>query len=168
MMAGVELRRATEHDATAIALAHLDSIRAIGPSYYSQELVDAWAEGLTADLYTRAMRGGEVFFIATGDLDGQEVVLGFASHRPDDDEDGVSVYVRGRASRHGLGTALLRLAEEHARSTGATNLCIQATFAGVEFWKANGFEEIERIDAPLRSGGSIPCVSMRKVFADRL
>jgi len=164
MMAAVELRRATEQDAAAMALAHLDSIRAIGPSYYSHELVEAWAEGLTVDVYTRAMGRGEVFFVATGNLDGENVVLGFASHRPDDEEDGVSVYVRGRASRHGLGTALLRLAEHHARSTGATSLCIQATFAGVEFWRANGFEEIERVDAPLRSGGTIPCVSMRKLL----
>jgi putative acetyltransferase len=164
MKASIQIRRATEEDTPAIALAHADSIHTLGPSYYPPELVDAWAEGLTADVYTRAMERGEVFFIATGDLDGESLVLGFASHRPDDEHDGVSVYVRGRASRRGLGTALLRLAEEHARSTGTTSLCIQATFAGVEFWRANGFEEIERVDAPLRSGGSIPCVSMRKVL----
>ena len=70
-MAGVQIRRATEEDAAAIALAHVDSIRAIGPSYYRLELVEAWVEGLTADVYTRAMQGGEAFFIATGDLDGQ-------------------------------------------------------------------------------------------------
>ena len=162
MMAGVELRRATERDAAAVALAHLDSIHAIGPSYYPHELVEAWAEGLTADVYTSAMRRGEVFFIATGDLDGHNIVLGFASHRIDDEEDGVSVYVRGCAARQGIGTALLRLAEEHARSKGVTSLCIQATLAGVEFWRANGFEDVGPVEAPLRSGRTIPCVSMRK------
>jgi GNAT superfamily N-acetyltransferase len=128
MMAGVQIRRATEEDAVAIALAHVDSIRTLGPLYYPPELVQTWAEGLTADVYSRAMQGGEAFF---GDLDGEKVVLGFASHRIDDAEDDVAVYVRGRAARQGLGTAPLRLAEEHARSTGVTSLCIQATFAGV-------------------------------------
>jgi GNAT superfamily N-acetyltransferase len=165
MKVSVQIRRAIEEDAPAIAVAHLDSIRAIGPSYYSQELVAAWAEGLTADVYTRAMQGGEAFFIATGELDGEQVVLGFSTHRVDDDQDGVAVYVRGRAARRGIGTALLRLAEQDARSRGATTIQIQATLAGVEFWRANGFEELERVDAPLRSGGTIPCVSMRKRLA---
>ena len=165
MMAGVQIRRATEEDAAAIALAHVDSIRAIGPSYYRLELVEAWVEGLTADVYTRAMQGGEAFFIATGDLDGQNVVLGFATHRLDDEQDGLSVYVRGRAARQGIGTVLLRLAEEHAWSNGATSIHIQASLAGVEFYRANGFEEIGRGEAVLRSGRRMPCVSMRKRLA---
>ena len=93
----------------------------------------AWGSGLTPALYVKAMEGGEVFFIATGELDGQIVVLGFATHRIDDDQDGASVYVRGRAARHGIGTALLRLAEDHARSHEAKTIQIQASLAGVEF-----------------------------------
>ena len=165
MTAGVRIRRATEADAPAIALAHVDSIRTLGPSYYPPETVDAWAEGLTPSLYTRAMQQGEAFFVAIGEIDGEQVVLGFSTHRVDDRLDGLAVYVRGRASRQGIGTSLLREAEQHARSSGATTIHIQASLAGVEFWRANGFEEIERVDAPLRSGGSIPCVSMRKQLA---
>lgn len=161
----VQVRLAGAADAEAIALAHADSIRSIGPGFYSPEVVQAWGSGLTPDLYLRAMEGGEAFFIATGELDGQTVVLGFATHRVDDDQDGASVYVRGRAARRGIGTTLLRLAEDHARSTGARTLHIQASLAGVEFYKANGFEELGHGEARLTSGHSMPCVFMRKVLA---
>jgi GNAT superfamily N-acetyltransferase len=110
------------------------------------------------------MEGGEAFFVATGDLDGERVVLGFSTHRVDDDEDGASVYVRGDVARQGIGTALLRLAEDHARAHGAIQ--IQASLAGVEFYKTNGFKELGRGEAVLMSGYSMPCVFMRKTLAE--
>jgi GNAT superfamily N-acetyltransferase len=110
------------------------------------------------------MDGGEAFFIATGHIDGQPAVLGFATHRVDDAQDGTSVYVRGRVARRGIGTALLRLAEAHARAHGAASIHIQASLAGVEFYRANGFEELGRGEAVLISGKSMPCVFMRKLL----
>lgn len=160
----VETRRATSQDAEAIALAHLDSIRSIGPAFYPADVVKAWGSRLTPDNYIRAMEDGEAFFIATGDLDGGTTVLGFSTHRVDDDQDGVSVYVRGGAARRGIGTALLRLAEEHARTHGAKTIQIQASLAGVEFYTANGFQETGRGEARLTSGRSMPCVFMRKTL----
>jgi GNAT superfamily N-acetyltransferase len=159
---GAAIRRASEADAAAILLAHLDSIHSLGPLFYPPDIVEAWSEGLVAEVYVNAMRGGEAFFIATGLLDGQDVVLGFATHRVDDAEDGASVYVRGRAARMGVGTALLREAEQHARLSGARSIQIQASRAGVEFYKANGFEELGVSEAVLMSGKRMPCVLMRK------
>ena len=161
----VQMRRANPQDAEAIAHAHLDSIRSIGPAFYPEDVVKAWSEGLTPDIYLKAMEGGEAFFIATGSIEDEPVVLGFATHRVDDARDGVSVYVRGRAARQGIGTALLRLAEEQARADGATAIHIQASHAGVEFYKANGFEELGHGHAHLMSGRSMPCVFMRKRLA---
>ena len=160
----IQARRANPSDAEALALAHVDSIRSIGPAYYSPDVVEAWGSGLTPDIYVKAMEGGEVFFIATGDLDGRTVVLGFSTHRVDDDQDGASVYVRGAAARRGIGTALLRLAEDHARTNGAKTIQIQASLAGVAFYEANGFKELGRGEAVLMSGRSMPCVFMRKTL----
>jgi len=161
----VQTRRAHPGDAAAIALAHLDSIRSIGPTFYPPDVVEDWGSGLTPAIYVRAMEGGEAFFIATGNIDGEPVVLGFSTHRIDDAQDGMSVYVRSGAARRGIGTRLLRLAEAHALAHGATNIQIQASLAGVEFYKANGFEEIGRGEALLMSGRSMPCVFMRKLIA---
>jgi len=166
MTAGeIQTRRAQPRDAEAIALAHLDSIRSIGPAFYPPDVIEAWSAGLTPDIYVKAMKGGEAFFIATGHIAGEPAVLGFSTHRVDDAQDGASVYVRGKAARRGIGTVLLRLAEEHALAHGATTIQIQASLAGVEFYKANGFEELNRGQALLISGQAMPCVFMRKLLA---
>jgi putative acetyltransferase len=166
MTAGdIHTRQARPSDAEAITLAHLDSIRSIGPAFYPPDVIEAWSAGLTPDVYLKAMEGGEAFFIATGQIDGESAVLGFSTHRVDDGRDGASVYVRGKAARRGIGTALLRLAEAYALAHGATAIQIQASLAGVEFYRANGFQELDRGQALLMSGQSMPCVFMRKLLA---
>jgi ribosomal protein S18 acetylase RimI-like enzyme len=72
--------------------------------------------------------------------------------------------VRGAAARHGIGSALLTLAEAEADVRGATSIHIQASLAGVEFYKANGFEEVARGETRLMSGRPIACVFMRKLL----
>jgi GNAT superfamily N-acetyltransferase len=159
----VETRRAQPADVDAIALAHLDSIRSIGPRFYPPSVVDDWQEGVSGALYLKAMEGGEVFFIATGEIDGQELVLGFASdYRLEGSRHGTSVYVRGLAARQGIGAMLLALAESHAREAGATSIHIDASLAGLEFYRANGFAETGRGEICLTTGKLIACVFMRK------
>lgn len=156
-------RRAQFADAEAIAEAHRDSIRSNGRAFYAPEDVEGWQSGLAPDVYVHAMQRGEVFFIATGILDGMRVVLGFASdYRIEGTTHGTSAYVRGAAARQGIGTALLRLAEEHALAAGAATVQIDASLAGVEFYKANGYVQIAEGEARLKSGHSLKCVAMRK------
>src|SRR2546428_11312934 len=107
-------RRATPLDADGIAAAHSDSIRSIGPLFYSQENVNDWGAGLTSDLYVKAMQRGEALFIAVGVINGKLMVLGFASHGFDGTSHGTAVYVRGTSERSGIGSALFRFAEGHA------------------------------------------------------
>lgn len=167
MFTEYEIRLAHPSDASDIAMAHRDSIRSVGPAFYPANVVDDWGDGLTPDLYVKAMEGGEVFFIATGPIDDKPVVLGFATHRIDDARDGMSVYVRGAATRHGIGSALLRSVEAHAIAKGARSISVEASLAGVEFYKANGFEEVGRGQTQLMSGRSIACVFMQKTLASK-
>ena len=127
-------------------------------------VVAAWGEGLSPALYVGAMADGEVFFIATGSIDGAPAVLGFATHRVDGARHGTSVYVRGSAARRGIGTALLRLAEEHAAASGATSVHIEASLAGEKFYRENGYEEVSRGETKLMSGRSIACIFMQKTL----
>jgi len=157
-------RRATPLDADGIAAAHSDSIRSIGPLFYSQETVNDWGAGLTSDLYVKAMQRGEAFFIAVGEINGKPTVLGFASHRVDGTAHGTAVYVRGTAARRGIGSALFRLAEADAIAMGATSIHVDASLAAVAFYRANGFGEVGRGNHRLRSGRDMACVFMRKTL----
>lgn len=154
-----KIRRATADDVDEIAAAHLDSIRTIGRQFYPPEIVNDWGAEIKGEMYSNAMKQGEVFFISVAD---NSEVLGFSSHRTDDEIHGVSVYVRGKAARHGVGTALLRAAESSAITANAPNIQIDASFAAVDFYIANGFREISRGDHPLPSGRSMQCVFMQK------
>lgn len=155
----IEFREAAHADADAMAAAHRDSIQSLGASFYSPEAVAAWQEGVRGQLYLEAMDRDEVFFIATRSNE----VLGFASDSPiDSDKHGASAYVRGSAARRGIGSTLLCLAEARARLRGARSVEIEASLAGVDFYRRHGFREIGRGDSLLTTGAAIGCVLMRK------
>ena len=165
-IADLVIRVADLSDVHAIAEAHRDSIRSIGPAFYPPDAVAAWERGVRAGLYLDAMNSGEVFFVATGSLDGPVRVLGFSSDYPlDGTIHGMSVYVSGVAARRGVGTALLRTAAAHAARCGATRIAIEASLAGVCFYRANGFVEVGRGETRLTSGHPIACVFMQKPLA---
>jgi ribosomal protein S18 acetylase RimI-like enzyme len=164
-IAKFETRRAEPSDADSIDEAHRDSVWSIGPRFYPPNVVHDWGEGLTGDVYVKAMERGELFFIATGEIDGKAAVLGFATdYSIDGAEHGTSVYVRGSASRHGIGSALFRLAEARAVADGATSIKVEASRAGEEFYRANGFVEMSRGGTRLMSGRLITCVFMHKAL----
>jgi ribosomal protein S18 acetylase RimI-like enzyme len=163
-----ETRRAQPSDANEMAAAHRDSIRSIGARFYPPSVVADWEESVTGDLYLNAMQGGEVFFIATGIIDGASRVLGFASeYRIEGSTHGTSVYVRAIAARQGVASALFGLAEAHAVARGAATIQVEASLAGVDFYRAVGFTEIGRGDTRLMSGRPIACVFMRKALQVR-
>jgi putative acetyltransferase len=162
-MAPFEIRRAEASDAEAMAAAHLDSIRSIGPRYYEPAIVQDWGGRVEGRMYLRAMARGEVFFIAIDSHDHTASgVLGFSSHGQHGDEHGIGVYVRGSAARRGVGSALLHAAEAHALESGATILDIDASLAAVDFYKRHGFVETGRGSHRLWSGRSMSCVFMKK------
>jgi GNAT superfamily N-acetyltransferase len=110
------------------------------------------------------MARGEVFFIAVARGEVRPQVLGFSSHHVDDGEHRTAVYVRGAAARHGVGSALFRTAEAAAVTAGASSIRVDASYAAVEFYKANGFEVIGDGRHRLESGQTMPCVFMLKTL----
>jgi ribosomal protein S18 acetylase RimI-like enzyme/2'-5' RNA ligase len=168
-IAGFQTRRADSSDVEAIAAAHRDSILSIGAAFYPPNVVADWQAGISRGLYLEAMERGEVFFIATGVREEGPIVLGFASDYPiEGTKHGTSVYVRGSAARRGIGSALLRMAEAHGVRNGARSIEIEASLAGVEFYRANGFVETGQGEIRLRTGRTIGCVFMRKDLAEAM
>jgi putative acetyltransferase len=158
----LKVLRAGLADVDEITAAHLDSIRLIWARYYEAEIVKDWAARIKADLYVNAMARGESFFIAVGELGDPREVLGFSSHRIEGNEHRTAVYVRGKAARLGIGSALFRAAEAAAITAGATSICVDASLAAVDFYQANGFEELGRGEHRLSAERAMACVFMRK------
>ncbi len=160
--ANFQIRRAELADVDEIAAAHQDSIRSIGAQYYSPEILNDWCARVSRELYVHAMEQGEVFYIAVGELDDRPAVLGFSAHKIVGGQHHTAVYVRGKAARRGIGSALFRSAEAAAIAAGATSIHIDASLAAIQFYKAHGFVETGRGRHRLSSGRSMQCTFMRK------
>jgi GNAT superfamily N-acetyltransferase len=158
----VETRLATTADAAGIAAAHLDSIHSIGARYYSLEVVADWTAPISGARYLERMQGGEVFYVTVGMVSGKPEVLGFASHRIAKGQHRTAIYIRGIATRTGIGSKLFRLAEARAIAQGATSIHVDSSLAAVAFYKANGFATLGSGEYQLRSGRSMECVFMQK------
>ena len=158
----IATRLATPADADGIAAAHLDSIRSIGARYYSPEIIADWIAPINGDRYKERMQGGEVFYISVGMVSGKLEVLGFASHRIAQGQHRTAIYIRGIATRSGIGSTLFKLAEARAIAAGATSIHVDSSLAAVGFYKANGFTSIGPGEYQLRSGRTMESVLMQK------
>jgi GNAT superfamily N-acetyltransferase len=65
-------------------------------------------------------------------------------------------------ARRGIGSVILETCEQAAVDAGFARLEMGATLSGVPFYRAKGYAEIERQEAPLGNGESLPIVRMTK------
>ncbi len=64
--------------------------------------------------------------------------------------------------RRGIGTQILETCENAARDAGFTRFEMGATLTGVPLYEVRGYVAVERIEAPLCNGASLPVVRMVK------
>ncbi len=71
-------------------------------------------------------------------------------------------FVHPKWARRGIGGLILEACESAAREAGFTRLEMGATLSGVAFYRAKGYAEIERQNAPLSNGETLEIVRMAK------
>jgi putative acetyltransferase len=149
------LRPARPEDALKIRNVHVASIRALCAGEYTPEQIAAWTANARPERYRRAMAEGEIMFVAER---GPRIV-GFSALRDDEVR---AVYVHPRLTRRGVGTLLLRAAEEAARARGIVELHLSASLTAVPFYRSQGYRECGNATHRLSTGMLIPCVEMAK------
>jgi GNAT superfamily N-acetyltransferase len=70
-------------------------------------------------------------------------------------------------ARRGIGTLILQTCEAAAIAEGFRRLEMGSTLTGVEFYRALGYSELEKLAVPLKNGESLPIVRMARQVADR-
>jgi N-acetylglutamate synthase-like GNAT family acetyltransferase len=65
-------------------------------------------------------------------------------------------------ARMGVGSTILQACEEAARSAGFTRYEMGATLTGAKLFGARGYQAIEQLEVPLRSGEKLPIIRMEK------
>ncbi|GEJ55960.1 GNAT family N-acetyltransferase [Anaeromyxobacter diazotrophicus] len=157
------VRPAGPCDAAAITAVHIDSITVLGARGYAPDQVAQWRLPCAPQRYVDAMARGEHFFLAVTS-DTAPGPLGFSAYRVEHGLHRIATYVAARGARRGVGTALYLAAEELARTRGAREIHVDSSLVAVDFYLALGFDEVARGAHPLRIGGDLPCVFMRKVI----
>jgi putative acetyltransferase len=150
----VRVRPATAHDAPAIWIVHVRSIREVCAGDYTPEQIEAWAGPKQPEDYIRALAGGEQLWVA----EIGSAVAGFACLRGNKLR---GLYVGPTSQRRGVGSALLNAVEAAATQQGISTLTLNSTFTARTFYEARNF----RADEPIvrRMGGTdVPCIPMSK------
>jgi putative acetyltransferase len=162
----VQVRRAEDHDFPAIADAHQASILELGGAYYDPQAMQFWGRKRDPDGYRDARdQHGEIFFVAE-QAERPGYLLGFSSYRYEENRHRLQgFYVRGTASRQGVGTRLLATVEDHAKAAGADELHVEASLPGEKFYLARGFRELSRHAKPVKgTDSSMTALTMVKLL----
>jgi N-acetylglutamate synthase-like GNAT family acetyltransferase len=156
-LCAMQVRRATELDAWAIARVHESAIRAV--TAYSAEQIDSWAAHIAPEAYLPYMAVRD-FFVAVD----EGVVVGFAELHRDGAEVG-AVYVDPSWQRKGVGRLLMQAIDFVAREAGIHELKVIASSNAIPFYTASGFTTREESTYRTRGGVAIPCAVMLKPLA---
>jgi GNAT superfamily N-acetyltransferase len=171
------LRLAREADIPALASLIEQSVRELQAPFYSPAQMDG-ALGTVFGVDRQLIRDQTYFVIeeeramnACGGWSKRESLFGSDAARQRDDAllDPSrqparirAFFVHPRQARRGLGRAILVACEKAIRNAHFGRVELVSTLAGVDFYRAFGYQETERYEVPLVNGLSLPVVSMIK------
>jgi GNAT superfamily N-acetyltransferase len=172
------LRLADERDIPAIETLIPVSVRALQAPYYSAAQMDA-AIGPVFGVDRQLIKDGTYFvvehegpIIGCGGWSKRRAVYGGDRHHAQSDADQLNpqkdaariraFFVHPDFARRGIGRSILFACEDAARAAGFTRLELVATLAGEPLYAKFGYSVIERYEAPLVDGLTLPVVRMGK------
>ena len=147
-------------DARAFVEVHRAAVRGLAAGHYPAEVIEAWAplpvteaeverlrEAPSDELRLVAERGGRI--------------VGIAAWRPAAGE-ATACYVEPGEARAGVGSALLAAVEAGARRAGPGALETDSSLNAEPFYRARGYEAVERGTHRLAAGPEMAAIRMRK------
>jgi N-acetylglutamate synthase-like GNAT family acetyltransferase len=171
------LRKANSADIPAIEKLIDASVRELQAQDYTPEQIDAALRTVfTVD--TQLIEDGTYFVveedgevIGCGGWSGRKTLCGGDHHavrdnvlmNPSEDAAKIrAIFVAPQWARRGVGSMLLKEAENAARAAGFHRLEMGATLTGVPVYLRRGYREIETMTVPLERGVMLPVVRMEK------
>lgn len=152
-------------DAAAILEIHATAVHQTAAPYYPQEVINSWARlPITNDRIARVKQKwienpeNQIVVAKTNNQ-----IVGFGFINMNNELQGL--YVHPKFGRCGLGTQILNVLEQKARSLGLLYLKVDASINAEPFYSKQGFKVVEYGTHQLASGQEMPCVKMRKVLS---
>src|SRR5690349_14789484 len=173
----VHLRRATAQDVPALRDLIEASVRVLQAADYSLEQIEG-ALGTVFGVDTRLIEDGTYFVVEAGSVlagcggwSKRRTLFG-TNHSPvredallDPAVDAARIrafFVHPDWARRGIGSRILEACEQDAARAGFRRFELGATAAGERLYRVRGYVELDRVDAVLPNGASLPVVRMTK------
>lgn len=183
MSKDIQIRRAAVADIPALTELIALSVRGLQARDYSPTQIELALKAIYG-VDTQLIADGTYFVVEVMPVSGSAPVLagcggwskrktlygGDAWTRREDDLLGPlcgaakirAFFVHPDWARRGIGTMILDACEAAAKAAGFTSCEMGATLTGVPFYRSKGYAELERLEAPLPGGESLPIVRMAK------
>jgi putative acetyltransferase len=159
-MRKVNIRFARNEDARGILEAHYSAVHRTASKDYSPEICNEWSTPVTQERISQYLNNSlphETTLVA--EVDGE--IAGFGAIVESENELR-AVYVAAEFGRCGIGSALLSELERLAKARGCTELHLDSSVTAAAFYGLHNYQVLEHAEHPLRSGGVMACVKMRK------
>jgi predicted N-acetyltransferase YhbS len=176
----IQLRLAARGDIPILERLISESVRQLSKGYYSDQQIEA-ALTYIFGVDTQLIDDGTYFVAESGD---QIVGCGGWSKRktlyggdqakiaddaildPETEPARIrAFFVHPSWARRGVGSQIMRASESAALAAGFTHLELVATLPGEPLYEAFGYVAVERVEAPLADGQTLPGARMRKRIA---
>ena len=175
----LKLRQASLVDVPALKALIESSVRGLQAGDYTPEQMES-ALRTTFTVDTQLIEDGTYFIaeqdgtiVGCGGWSRRKTLFGGDHHAVRDDAvldpscDAAkirAIFVDPRYARRGIGSFLLKAAEDAAIAEGFTQLEMGATLTGVPLYLLKGYRVVEQIEVRLEHGVSMPVVRMRKAI----
>ena len=133
----MEIRRARDADYEEIADLRQCTIRRVNSRDYPEDVIDSWSSMVDADDFRESANQCKRWVALENDK-----VVGFCEHSFACEIS--RVYVHKDHLRRGVGSRLLKAAEDSLREQGCLQICVESTVTAKEFYEVHGYEVIER------------------------
>jgi GNAT superfamily N-acetyltransferase len=178
----IRIRKAAAADINALHELIEASVRGLMAASHTREQIEG-ALGTLLGLDTQLIADGTYFVAEAAKADGKQLVVACGGwskrktlyggdHREGRENallnparDAAKIrafFVHPDWTRRGIGTQILEACESAARDAGFTRFEMGATLTGVPLYEVRGYVVVDRIEAPLRNGSSLPIVRMVK------
>lgn len=133
----MKIRLASDGDCAEIARLHRATIRHINSKDYPKKIIKAWSERTNAKRFRDSLSKCKRWVAVE-----KGKIIGFVDHGKGDELWGL--YVHKDYIGKGLGSKLLKIAENSLKKQGAKTIKIESTITARPFYEKNGYEFVKK------------------------
>lgn len=133
----MKIRLAKNEDCASIARLHRQTIRNINSKDYPEDVIETWSSRTNAERFRGSADKCKRWVAVENDK-----IIGFCDHGLNDELWGL--YVHKDYIGKGIGSRLLKIAENSLKKNGCKKITLKATITAKEFYKKQGYKVIKK------------------------